>query len=79
MSLPSLPSNWPTVTPGALIIGLIVFVFITLITFLITKSRWSWFPGLFFGVIAAIAVNPYNITISQVVNLVQIIKIIGYI
>jgi hypothetical protein len=53
-----IPENWPVVTPEAVLLGIIVFSVVTFITYRITHSRWSWLPGIIFGVIAAIAVTP---------------------
>lgn len=54
-----IPENWPTVSPEGVIVGIIVFTALTYITYEITKSRWSWLPGVIFGVITAIAVTNY--------------------
>lgn len=54
-----IPENWPVVTPEAILIGIIVFFIVTYITYYITHSRWSWLPGIVFGVISAIAITQY--------------------
>jgi CDP-diglyceride synthetase len=58
MSLLQIPENWPKVTPEGVAIGILVFIVVTAIAYYITRSRWSWLPGIIFGVIAAIAVTP---------------------
>jgi len=40
--------------------GFAVFVIVTLITYKITESKWSWLPGLISGVIVAIAVKDWR-------------------
>jgi hypothetical protein len=62
MSISQIPENWPVVTPEAVLLGIIVFIVVTFIAYYITHSRWSWLPGIVFGVIAAIALTQYPIT-----------------
>ena len=59
MSISQIPENWPVVTPEALLVGIIVFIVVTFIAYYITHSKWSWLPGIIFGVIAAIALTRY--------------------
>jgi hypothetical protein len=65
-----IPSSWPKVTPEGVGVGIGVFVVVTLIAFLITKSKWSWLPGIIFGVIAAIAVSPSTTSTTQLIAIV---------
>jgi accessory gene regulator protein AgrB len=72
MSFPSqIPEKWPVVTPEAVVIGIIVFVIVTFITYYITQSRWSWLPGIVFGVIAAIAVTPSTAQLISILHIVM--------
>lgn len=57
MSMSQIPENWPVVTPEGVLVGIGVFVIVTFIAYYITHSRWSWLPGIVFGVIAAIALT----------------------
>jgi hypothetical protein len=49
------PNQWPVVTLDGLIFGIVIFAVVSIIAYVITKSRWSWVPGIMFGVLAAIA------------------------
>ncbi len=70
-SISQVPETWPVVTPEAVLVGIIVFVIVTFIAYYITHSRWSWLPGIIFGVITAIAMTEYPS--AQVVSILGLI------
>jgi len=51
---PSLPT--PKTIFGV-IVGIPVFVGVTFVTYRITGSRWSWVPGVIFGLVAGAVVT----------------------
>lgn len=68
-----IPNQWPVVSVQALVFGIVVFAIVSIIAYVITHSRWSWLPGLIFGVIAAVAWTQSNAT-AQVTAMIGILR-----
>jgi hypothetical protein len=66
-----IPENWPVVSPEGVLVGIVVCIVVTLLIYKITESRWSWLPGIIFGVIAAIAVTSHAAATAVVMILLQ--------
>jgi hypothetical protein len=70
-----IPEHWPVVTREALIVGIIVFALVTIIAWVITHSRWSWLPGIIFGVIAAVAWTASTPSAQALASMLGILRI----
>jgi len=47
------PDNLPfPTTPEGVVVMFLVFLLTTALTYKITYSRWSWVPGIIFGLVA---------------------------
>ena len=68
-----IPENWPVVTIQGLLVGIVVFAVVTIIAYVVTHSRWSWLPGIIFGVLAAVAWTASNPT-AQLTAILGILR-----